>query len=137
MLPATTNMMGMSMAFPDVCKTPAPPAPFVPIPYPAISMTPTMNPATSPFKSFIMCMKPASMMTMHMMNMPHGGVMGGMVSQTFMGPSTHMLGSTAVFMEGRPASYLGAMTGQNGMGVSNAPPGLTIVPSQPKVLIRP
>ena len=27
---------GMSIAFPDVCKTPAPPAPFVPIPYPNI-----------------------------------------------------------------------------------------------------
>ncbi len=27
---------GMSMVFPDVCKTPAPPAPPVPIPYPNI-----------------------------------------------------------------------------------------------------
>jgi Domain of unknown function (DUF4150) len=27
---------GMSMAFPDVCKTPAPPAPPIPIPYPNI-----------------------------------------------------------------------------------------------------
>ena len=28
---------GISVAFPDVCKTPAPPAPFVPIPYPNVS----------------------------------------------------------------------------------------------------
>jgi hypothetical protein len=28
---------GTSIAFPDVCKTPAPPAPFVPIPYPNIA----------------------------------------------------------------------------------------------------
>lgn len=28
---------GFSIAFPDVCKTPAPPAPFVPIPYPNIA----------------------------------------------------------------------------------------------------
>jgi hypothetical protein len=28
---------GISNAFPDVCKTPAPPAPFVPIPYPNIA----------------------------------------------------------------------------------------------------
>jgi hypothetical protein len=28
---------GISMAFPDVCKTPAPPAPFAPIPYPNIA----------------------------------------------------------------------------------------------------
>ena len=29
---------GVSIAFPDVCKTPAPPAPFIPIPYPNIAM---------------------------------------------------------------------------------------------------
>jgi hypothetical protein len=28
---------GTTIAFPDVCKTPAPPAPFVPIPYPNIA----------------------------------------------------------------------------------------------------
>jgi hypothetical protein len=28
---------GVTIAFPDVCKTPAPPAPFVPIPYPNIA----------------------------------------------------------------------------------------------------
>jgi Domain of unknown function (DUF4150) len=32
---ADTN--GVTIAFPDVCKTPAPPAPFVPIPYPNIA----------------------------------------------------------------------------------------------------
>jgi len=30
---------GVTIAFPDVCKTPAPPAPFVPIPYPNIAMS--------------------------------------------------------------------------------------------------
>jgi len=30
---------GMSMAFPDVCLTPAPPAPPIPIPYPNIAMS--------------------------------------------------------------------------------------------------
>lgn len=40
MFPASTKKKkgGISIAFPDVCKTPAPPAPFVPIPYPNISM---------------------------------------------------------------------------------------------------
>ncbi len=28
---------GVSIAFPDVCKTPGPPAPFIPIPYPNIA----------------------------------------------------------------------------------------------------
>ena len=30
---------GMSIAFPDVCKTPAPPAPPIPIPYPNIAQS--------------------------------------------------------------------------------------------------
>lgn len=30
---------GVTIAFPDVCKTPAPPAPFVPVPYPNIAMS--------------------------------------------------------------------------------------------------
>ena len=34
MFPASTKGGGMCFGFPDVCKTPAPPAPFVPIPYP-------------------------------------------------------------------------------------------------------
>lgn len=39
MFPASTKKKkgGISIAFPDVCKTPAPPAPFVPIPYPNIA----------------------------------------------------------------------------------------------------
>ena len=32
--PASKKGGGMSPTFPDVCKTPAPPAPFVPVPYP-------------------------------------------------------------------------------------------------------
>ncbi len=36
MFPRATKAGGSTIAFPDVCKTPAPPAPFVPIPYPNI-----------------------------------------------------------------------------------------------------
>ncbi|MEW9918196.1 PAAR-like domain-containing protein [Marimonas sp. MJW-29] len=40
MFPASSNKKksGVSITFPDVCKTPAPPAPFVPIPYPNIEI---------------------------------------------------------------------------------------------------
>ena len=38
MFPATTNAGGMCMGFPDVCKTPIPPAGPVPIPYPNMAM---------------------------------------------------------------------------------------------------
>ncbi|WP_413841863.1 PAAR-like domain-containing protein [Tateyamaria sp.] len=35
---STKQKGGASVAFPDVCKTPAPPAPFVPIPYPNVEI---------------------------------------------------------------------------------------------------
>src|SRR3954454_8387778 len=48
-MPATVNVNvrtvvhqgsnGVATAFPDVCKTPAPPAPPVPIPYPNVAMS--------------------------------------------------------------------------------------------------
>ena len=34
----STKVVGTTISFPDVCKTPAPPAPFVPIPYPNIQL---------------------------------------------------------------------------------------------------
>ena len=34
MFPASSKSTGNALAFPDVCKVPAPPAPFVPVPYP-------------------------------------------------------------------------------------------------------
>ena len=38
MFPASSKGGGQCLAFPDVCKVPAPPAPFVPVPFPNISM---------------------------------------------------------------------------------------------------
>ncbi len=34
MFPASTQGSGMCFVFPDVCKSPAPPAPSIPVPYP-------------------------------------------------------------------------------------------------------
>ena len=42
---------GMSMVFPDVCKTPAPPAPPVPIPYPNIASQSTLQNGTTTVKA--------------------------------------------------------------------------------------
>jgi hypothetical protein len=41
---------GITSAFPDVCKTPAPPAPFVPIPYPNIAKSSDTANGTSTVK---------------------------------------------------------------------------------------
>jgi len=136
-LPAKTQMAGMNFAFPDVCKTPIGPAP-VPIPYPDIAMPMMAIPGTTTVKTFTIAMPTHLMGTnVPLSNGDNAGVAGGVVSQMMMGPSTDMLGSTGVFMEGRPVTYLGSLSGQNGMGATNMPPGLAVVPSQPKVLIRP
>lgn len=37
--PASTKGGGICLAFPDVCKMPGPPGPFVPVPYPNIAKT--------------------------------------------------------------------------------------------------
>jgi len=42
---------GVTIAFPDVCKTPAPPAPFVPIPYPNIAKSSDTAQGASTVKS--------------------------------------------------------------------------------------
>jgi len=55
MFPKASNKQkgGMSLAFPDVCKTPAPPAPFVPIPYPNIIVASTnLKTASTKVKKF-------------------------------------------------------------------------------------
>jgi uncharacterized protein DUF4150 len=46
---ADTN--GVTIAFPDVCKTPAPPAPFVPIPYPNIAKSGDTDKGTKKVKA--------------------------------------------------------------------------------------
>jgi hypothetical protein len=57
------------------------------------------------------------------------GVASGMV----MGPHRHMMGSFGVIYEGAPVTKMTSPTGQNGLSM-NAP-GLTLVPSQFKVMI--
>ena len=46
MFPAATKAGGNGFAFPDTCKTPAPPAPPVPIPYPNTAMLNQANGGT-------------------------------------------------------------------------------------------
>lgn len=138
MLPAVTNGPGMAMGTPDVCKTPAPPAPFAPIPYPNITNGPLMNPGTAATGTFVMGMFIATIMTQYTMSSgDEPGVMGGMVSQLFKGPCIHTMGSTCTFFGGKPAAYLTSMVGHNGAPVSNFPAGMTTVPSQTAILIRP
>lgn len=123
------------MAFPDVCKTPAPPAPPVPIPYPNTGM---LNQAvkTSP-KVKICGMETLTTKSEIPRSMgDEAGVAGGVVSGMNMGPVTFKKGSSKVKVEGLPVVSLTSMTAHNGSN-ANVPAGVVVAPSQVKVLIAP
>ena len=130
---ANCQMGGQNFAFPDVCKTPTPVGP-VPIPYPNIAMLMTANPGTACKKIYLMSMPAHNLMTQIPMSQgDNAGVAGGVASSMVMGPSRHLMGCVGVIYEGTPATKLTSPTGQNGMSL-NAP-GMTIAPSQTKVMI--
>jgi hypothetical protein len=127
---ANTQMMGMDMGFPDVCLTPAPPAPPIPIPYPNIAMGPTAIPNCPTI--LIMGMPAHNLATsIPMTNGDNAGLMTGVASGTVMGPSRHLTGAFTVLFNAMPASRLTSMSLQN----STNCPGARIVPSQPLVLL--
>ncbi|GGJ21642.1 DUF4150 domain-containing protein [Neoroseomonas lacus] len=126
---ANTQMMGMDLAFPDVCLTPAVPAP-IPIPYPNIAMGPTAIP--SQFTTLIMGAPVHNMATTTpLTNGDNAGVATGVASGTVMGPSRHLLGSFTTLVGGMPVTRLTSMSLQNSTNMV----GARIVPSQVRVLV--
>lgn len=117
-----TYGLGMSMAFPDVCKTP----PFaIPAPFPNMAMNALCIPAY--YTILILAMPELNTGgTYAISSGDEAGTMGGVVSQVFIGMGRPMLGSTVYFVGGMPAWRLTAMTMQNMMNV----PGFTCIPSQ-------
>lgn len=126
---ANTQMMGMDLAFPDVCLTPAVPAP-IPIPYPNFAMGPTAIP--SQFTTLIMGAPVHNMATTTpLTNGDNAGVATGVASGTVMGPSRHLLGSFTTLVGGMPVTRLTSMSLQNSTNMV----GARIVPSQVRVLV--
>lgn len=126
---ANSQMMGMDMGFPDVCLTPAVPAP-VPIPYPNIAMGPTAVP--SQFTAVILGAPIHNMSTTTpLTNGDNAGVATGVASGTVMGPSRHLTASFTTLVSGMPLTRLTSMSLQN----STNCPGCRIVPSQTIVLV--
>lgn len=127
---AVTKQAGQCFAMPDVCKTPAPPAPPVPIPYPNIAMPMMGNPATTKVLIAGMpALTKSSKITIS--SGDEAGVAGGVVSGKIMGPAEFIMGSMKVKLEGNPAVRLGDPTKQND---GNAV-GAVLAPSQAKVMI--
>ncbi|MBU1701609.1 MAG: DUF4150 domain-containing protein [Candidatus Eisenbacteria bacterium] len=134
-IPASTKGGGQCFAFPDVCKTPAPPAPFVPIPYPNFGMVPQAKDTSAKVK---LVGKEGVILKSEIPQSQgdEAGTIGGMVSNVNMNKVTFKMGSSKVKFEGQKAIFLGSMTAHNGTN-ANMPAGAQIAPSQTKVLIMP
>ncbi|MBI5017316.1 MAG: DUF4150 domain-containing protein [Deltaproteobacteria bacterium] len=135
MLPASTKGDGTCFSFPDVCKTPAPPAPPVPIPYPNTGM---LSQAEKTVDKVEICGKPVVTVNSELSRSSgdEAGTLKGMVSQTNMDKVSFKTGSATVFASGQKIVHLGATTGHNGSN-ANMPAGAQVAPSQTKVLVGP
>ncbi len=132
-LPASTKAGGMCMGMPDVCKTPAPPAPPVPIPYPNIGQLSTASKTSTKVKIGGM------LVVVEGSEIPssqgdEAGTAGGVVSGKNMDKIVFKKGSSKVKIEGKACVHLTGMTAHNGSN-ANMPSGAQIAPSQVKVLI--
>jgi hypothetical protein len=139
MFPAATKENGQCFAFPDVCKTPAPPAPFVPVPYPNIAMANQADGGSCSSKVKIngqpTIVKGSEI---PMSSGDEGGTAGGgMVSSKFKGNAQYKKGSSKVKVEGKELCHLTSMIAQNGGSNANIPPGNQVAPSQSKVTVMP
>jgi hypothetical protein len=133
MLPASTKMSGQTLAFPDVCKTPAAPSP-IPVPYPNIGMC---MQASSGVSKKVKIMNKECILENSKASMSSGdeaGSLGGVVSNKFKGEVVFKKGSSKVKVEGKSICHITSMTGQNGSN-ANMPAGAQIAPSQVKVLV--
>ena len=92
---------GVTIAFPDVCKTPAPPAPFVPIPYPNIAKSSDTAKGTKKVKcdGNSTCVKDSNF---KMSTGDEGGTAGGgLISSKIKGKAEFVLFSFDVKFEGK------------------------------------
>ncbi len=136
MFPACTKGGGQVFAFPDVCKVPAPPAPFVPVPFPNIGMCNQADGGTCSKKVKILnqpVITKASEITRTMGD--EAGTLKGVSSGTNMDKATFKAGVSKVKIEGNEIVNLLKTTAQNGSS-ANAPAGSVIAPGQTKVLIN-
>jgi hypothetical protein len=124
---ANTQMMGMSLGGPDVCLTPPVPAP---VPYPNLAIQPMGVPAA--YNVLLGCAPAHHLVTtVPMTNGDNTGIALGVASGTVMGPSRHLTASFTFLVGGIPATRMTSITLTN----STNAPGVSIVPSQVKVLV--
>ena len=121
---------GLSMAFPDVCKTPAPPAPFVPIPYPNIAMSSDTASGSSQVKcdGNPVCIQGSNFSKS---SGDEAGSIGGVVSSCIQGKAEFVNYSFDVQIEGKGTCRLADLLLHNKGGGPNTPPFPLIQPPSP------
>ena len=121
MLPAANRGAGQNIGFPDVCLTPAPPAPPVPIPYPNIAMN-----AQAEGYSQVVKVSGVNALTVGSTISMTSGDEAGASHPTVKGTGMYTTGNPIVSIDGLPAIHLACPTTGNKM---NNPVGLVAVPS--------
>ena len=123
------------MGMPDICLTPAPPAPPIPTPYPNIGMVNQAKGTATKVKfagKEVVTKKSKIPRSMG----DEAGVNGGIISGMNMGPVQFKKCSSKVKAQGQEVAHLTSITGHNGTN-ANAPTGAQIAPSQTKVIVAP
>lgn len=117
----------------DVCKVPAPPAPFAPAPFPNMVQCSAASGESSKVK---LCNRPALTKSSSWSSSQgdEGGTLKGMVAPFQMGKVVYKMASSKVKAEGKPMTTVTKMTAHNGAN-PNAPLGLQVAPTQTKVIL--
>ena len=126
---------GIYTAFPDVCKTPAPPAPPIPIPYPNIAMSSDTDKGTKKVK---IDGNPVNIEGSNFKTSTGdeaGSAGGGIVSSKNKGKAEWVMGSMDVKFEGKSVMRLADMMLGNKGGSPNTPPFPVVQP--PLVMVPP
>lgn len=126
-----TNSVGAMSLFtvPDVCKTP-PLA--IPIPYPNITYSFMHIPSV--FNVLFGIGFAENLTTEGTISLgDQPGVLGGILSQVFMGPDRYLLGSFKVLVSGIFATRLTSLCGMNGLPFNTV--GMSVLPAQFRVLL--
>lgn len=133
--PASTKGGGQCFALPDVCLTPAPPAPPVPAPYPNTGMVNQAKKTSTKVKfSGKEVVTKKSEMSRSMGD--EAGLNKGVMSGMNMSKVSYKKGSSKVKIQGQDCVHHTSMTGHNGSN-ANMPAGVQVAPSQTKVIISP
>lgn len=126
---------GIASFFPDVCNTPAPPAPPIPIPYPNIAQSSDTAQGSQQVKmdGNPIMLKGSNFSTS---TGDEAGSIGGLVSSTTKGKAEFLNYSFDVKVEGKNVPRLGDMMMGNKMSTFNTPPMPEVQPPSVVVIME-